>query len=204
MLNDKLRLNVSVNSNTQNYTTTGDGSSFNRGVYSAALVTNPTLPIYKQDVNKDVLSSMPEYDGPWAQPSALVAIANPLSTIETANGRHHRQRTRLNGNVTFQPIESLKFNALLSWDRYYETRGYRETLIISIPQWLIPVTVLPPEVLVRLQTSCLNLPLSIVKFLAFIIFLYWEVMAIRRIYGRIIGCGTGIFLQTSLAGIISL
>ena len=32
MLNDKLRLNVSVNSNTQNYTTTGDGSSFNRGV----------------------------------------------------------------------------------------------------------------------------------------------------------------------------
>lgn len=31
MLNDKLRLNVSVNSNTQNYTTTGDGSSFNRG-----------------------------------------------------------------------------------------------------------------------------------------------------------------------------
>ena len=127
MLNDKLRLNVSVNSNTQNYTTTGDGSSFNRGVYSAALVTNPTLPIYKQDVNKDVLSSMPEYDGPWAQPSALVAIANPLSTIETANGRHHRQRTRLNGNVTFQPIESLKFNALLSWDRYYETRGYRET-----------------------------------------------------------------------------
>lgn len=127
MLNDKLRLNVSVNSNTQNYTTTGDGSSFNRGVYSAALVTNPTLPIYKQDVNKDILSSMPEYDGPWAQPSALVAIANPLSTIETANGRHHRQRTRLNGNVTFQPIESLKFNALLSWDRYYETRGYRET-----------------------------------------------------------------------------
>lgn len=81
MLNDQLRLNVSVNSNTQNYTTTGDGSSFNRGVYSAALVTNPTLPIYKQDVNKDVLSSMPEYDGPWAQPSALVAIANPLSTI---------------------------------------------------------------------------------------------------------------------------
>ena len=77
-------------------------------------------------------------------------------------------------------------------------------LIISIPQWLIPVMVLPPEVLVRLQTSCLNLPLSIVKFLAFIIFLYWEVMAIRRIYGRIIGCGTGIFLQTSLAGIISL
>lgn len=127
MLNDKLRLNVSVNSNTQNYTTTGDGFSFNRGVYSAALVTNPTLPIYKQDVNKDILSSMPEYDGPWAQPSALVAIANPLSTIETANGRHHRQRTRLNGNVTFQPIESLKFNALLSWDRYYETRGYRET-----------------------------------------------------------------------------
>ena len=106
MLNDQLRLNVRVNSNTQNYTTSGDGSSFIRGVYSAALVTNPTLPIYKQDVNKDVLSSMPEYDGPWAQPSALVAIANPLSTIETANGRHHRQRTRLNGNVTFQPIES--------------------------------------------------------------------------------------------------
>ena len=40
MLNDKLRLNVSVNSNTQNYTTTGDGSSFNRGVYRCLLYTS--------------------------------------------------------------------------------------------------------------------------------------------------------------------
>lgn len=127
MFNDKLRLNVSLNSNTQNFTTTGDGTSFNRNIYSAALVTNPTLPIYKKDVDPDVLASMPEYDGPWAQPSALVAIANPLSTIETANGKHHRQRTRLNGNITFQPIESLRFNALLSWDRYNETRGYSES-----------------------------------------------------------------------------
>lgn len=127
MFNDKLRLNMSVNSNTQNYTTTGDGSSFNRGVYSAALVTNPTLPIYKSDVNPDILAAMPEYDGPWAQPSALVAIANPLSSLETANGKHHRQRTRLNANVTYQPIESLKLNALVSWDRFNETRGYRET-----------------------------------------------------------------------------
>lgn len=127
MLNDKLRLNMSVNSNTQNYTTTGDGSSFNRGVYSAALVTNPTLPIYKSDVKSDILASMPEYDGPWAQPSALVAIANPLSSLETANGKHHRQRTRMNANVTYQPIESLKLNALVSWDRFNETRGYRET-----------------------------------------------------------------------------
>lgn len=199
-----MRLNVSVNSNTQNYTTTGDGSSFNRGVYSAALVTNPTLPIYKQDVNKDVLSSMPEYDGPWAQPSALVAIANPLSTIETANGRHHRQRTRLNGNVTFQPIESLKFNALLSWDRYYETRGYRETFDNFNTTVAHSRDGFASRGTCETTDQLFEFTAQYSEVLAFIIFLYWEVMAIRRIYGRIIGCGTGIFLQTSLAGIISL
>lgn len=127
MFDNKLRLNAVIGSNTQNYTTTGDGSSFNRNVYSAALVSNPTLPIWKTDVDPAVLGSMAAYEGPWAQPSALTGIANPLSTIKTANGKHHRQTTRLSGSVTYQPIEQLRFNALLSWNRYNETRGYRES-----------------------------------------------------------------------------
>ncbi len=127
MFNDRLLLNVNLNSNTQTYTTTGDGSSFNAGVYSAALVTNPTLPIYKSDVDPKILASMPAYNGPWAQPPALVAVANPLSTIETANGKNNSQSTRFYGNLSFMPIDALKLNASFSINKWNQTRGYRET-----------------------------------------------------------------------------
>jgi len=126
MFNDKLLLNVNINSNTQDFTTTGDGDSFNRGVYSAALVTNPTLPIYKKDVDPAILASMPAYEGPWAQPPALVAIANPLSTIETANGRHESQQTRFYGNLSYFPISELKLNAGFSYQKYNQTRGFKQ------------------------------------------------------------------------------
>lgn len=126
MFNDKLLLNFNINTSSQRYKTTGDGSSFNRNVYSAALVTNPTLPIYKKDVSPDILNSQASYDGPWAQPPALVAIANPLSSVETANGENVNKRTRMYGNLTYLPIDEVRLNAQFSLDEYNQTRGYKE------------------------------------------------------------------------------
>lgn len=126
MFNDKLLMNININSNSQKYTTTGDGYSFNRGIYNAALVTNPTLPIYKKDVPQNILDTQAPYNGPWAQPPALVAIANPRSTVETANGENKNQRNRIYGNLTFLPINSIRLNALFSTEQFNETRGYKE------------------------------------------------------------------------------
>lgn len=127
MFDDKLNLSVSYNGNNQWYTTTGDGSSFNNGNYNAALVTNPTLPIYKADVLPEVLENQAPYNGIWAQPPALVAIPNPLSLLEEANGQNRNQRNRVYGTITYRPIPALRIHALLSTERMAETRGYRES-----------------------------------------------------------------------------
>ena len=127
MLQDKLKVDVTFNSNNQRYSTTGDGVSFNNGSYNAALVTNPTLPIYQADVLPSVLEQQASYSGIWAQPPALVAIPNPLSLIEEGNGENKNQRNRIYGNITYKPINDLRFNALLSTEKFTETRGYRET-----------------------------------------------------------------------------
>jgi len=137
MFDDKLKLNLNYNSNNQRYTTTvdggaydpatGTGESFSRNIYSAALVSNPTLPVYKREVPDNILALQAPYNGPWAQPSALIGIANPLSSIEEQNGINSSQRNRIYGNITFTPVKSLRFNALLSTERYNQIRGYKES-----------------------------------------------------------------------------
>lgn len=137
MFNDKLKLNLNYNSNNQRYTTTvdggtydpstGTGESFNRGIYNAALISNPTLPVYRKDLSDSILGLQAPYTGPWAQPSALIGIANPLSSIEEQNGINTAQKNRIYGNITFTPTENLRFNALLSTERFNQIRGYKES-----------------------------------------------------------------------------
>ena len=127
MFDGKLRLNLNYLVNNYKYHTTGDGASFNQGVYNAALISNPTLPVYKSQVDTAVLASMPSYDGPWAQPSALVAIANPLSSLREASGVNTSQTTRIYGTLRYDPFRFLAFNASLSTERYNQVRGYMET-----------------------------------------------------------------------------
>src|SRR5690606_1980920 len=52
---------------------------------------------------------------------------NPLARLYESDGRNTEQRTRYNGNITLTPIPGLRLNALFSYSKYNQSRGYAET-----------------------------------------------------------------------------
>lgn len=114
MFNNKLKFNFGVISSQNNFNTTGDGVSFNGYTYRQALIRNPTAPVY--DTN-----------GRWHEEVGQFNYENPLARLYESDGRNASQNTRYNTNVTFLPVKGLKLNALLSYTKYNEIRGYAET-----------------------------------------------------------------------------
>ena len=114
MFDDKLKFNFGIISSQNKYTTTGDGSSFNGYTYRQALIRNPTSPVY-------------DSTGKWFEQTGLFNYENPLSRIYESDGQNTSQNTRYNTNISFTPAHGLKLNALLSYTKYNQTRGYSET-----------------------------------------------------------------------------
>ena len=114
-----LKFNLNTILNRQDYTITVDGdASFNSYAYNMALTANPTAPVKMED-------------GSWCQPKFLgVDIGtweNPVALLKERKGNNDNFTGRIYGNITFMPIASLKFNLLLSWQRYNQTRGYAQS-----------------------------------------------------------------------------
>lgn len=114
MFDNKLKFNVGI-LNTQNrVTTTGDGMSFNGYTYRQALIYNPTAPLRGND-------------GRWFEEPGQFNYENPLARLHESNGRNMSQTSRYNANITYLPFRGLQLNALLSYTKYNQTRGYSET-----------------------------------------------------------------------------
>lgn len=116
---DLVRFNLNAILNSLDYTTTVDGdNSFNSYAYSQALTANPTAP-----------TTMP--DGNWCQPKFLgidmATWENPLALLKERKGVNKNQTSRLYGNITVLPIDGLKLNLLLSYQRYNMTRGFSQS-----------------------------------------------------------------------------
>lgn len=110
MFDDKLKFNFGIIGRNQNYTTTTDQNY----TYRQALLRNPTEPIY-------------DADGNWFERPGNFDYENPLARFYESDGEERSLFNRFNAQITYEPLESLKFNALGSLGRYYQTRGYSET-----------------------------------------------------------------------------
>jgi len=102
MFDDRLRMNVSLNTNRQNYDAGSDyGGSFTQwGGYVNAIQHNPTAPV-KDD------------EGNWFEDPEGYGT-NPVANLEEAIGLTTNRNMRLSGNISFQPVENLNMNLLLA------------------------------------------------------------------------------------------
>ena len=118
-LDRKLKVNINALINSMNYKTTVDGDgSFNAYAYGQALTANPTAPVRMGDRS-------------WCQPKFLgidmATWENPVSLLNERKGENKNLTGRLYGNITLTPVSNLKFNLLLSYQRYNMTRGYYQS-----------------------------------------------------------------------------
>ena len=114
MFNGLLKANINIINTSQDYTTTGDGYSFNGFAYRQALIRNPTSPI------KDSA-------GNWFEQPGIFQYENPLSRIYESDGKNSNQNTRVAGTLTLTPFKDFVISAMGSRTKYNETRGYSET-----------------------------------------------------------------------------
>jgi len=114
MLNDKLKLNVGLLNTSNKYTTTADGGSFNGYTYRQALIFNPTSPIKNAN-------------GSYYEQPGTFNYENPLGRIFESDGENTSQNSRLNAVLTYTPVTGLKLNALTSYNRFNQERGYAES-----------------------------------------------------------------------------
>lgn len=114
MFNGLLKANVNMINTSQDYTTTGDGYSFNGVVYRQAVIRNPTSPV------KDSA-------GNWFEQPGIFVYENPLARIYESDGKNTNQNTRVAGSLTLTPFKELVITALGARTKFNETRGYSET-----------------------------------------------------------------------------
>lgn len=114
MFDDKLLLNFSLIGNQTGYTSTSDGGSFNNYCYRQALIHNPTEAVTNPD-------------GSWNENVGIFEYDNPVARLYEADGNQDITQTRVNANITFNPIQDLSLKALLSYDKIHQYGGYYET-----------------------------------------------------------------------------
>tara|TARA_Y100001935_G_scaffold193913_1_gene162028 strand:- start:48726 stop:51332 length:2607 start_codon:yes stop_codon:yes gene_type:complete len=114
MLDNKVLINVGIMNNRNEYTTTGDGYSFNGYTYRQAIIFNPTSPI------KDS-------EGDWYQQTGNFNYENPLSRLYESDGTNHNEESRVSGTVSYMPSDALTFKAMMSFNKFNQSRGYYET-----------------------------------------------------------------------------
>ncbi len=118
MFDGKLLFNFGFLASNNSYTVTGNGWGsdpypFDAYTYRQALNRNPTEPTKNPD-------------GSWYERPSLYFYDNPLARLYESDGRNTSNSTRINGSVTFRPIEGLNIKALVSQQKYNQLTGYSE------------------------------------------------------------------------------
>jgi TonB-linked SusC/RagA family outer membrane protein len=114
MLNDKLKINLGLLNQTNNFTQTLDGGSFNGYTYRQALIRNPTSPVY-------------DYAGNWFEQTGSFNYENPLSRIFESDGETKNVNSRMNASLVYTPVQGLRLSSLFSYSRLNGNSGYAET-----------------------------------------------------------------------------
>lgn len=114
MFNDKLKFNLGLLNQNNNFTQTQDGGSFNGYTYRQALIRNPTSPVKSQE-------------GTWFEQAGIFNYENPVSRIEESQGKTQSVNTRMNTTITFTPIQDLILKGMFSYSRFNLESGYSET-----------------------------------------------------------------------------
>lgn len=114
MFDDKLKINLMLLNQTNNFTQTQDGGSFNGYTYRQALIRNPTSPIY-------------DYNGNWFEQPGNFNYENPLSRIFESDGGTRNVNSRMNATLIYTPIKGLRLSSLFSYSRLNGNAGYSET-----------------------------------------------------------------------------
>lgn len=113
MLNDKLRLTMSVSGYKQSDFSASDGGSYDNAVYKNAIMYNPTDPI-KDD------------NGEWTEHNKT-DYYNPVALLNEVEGENKGTNLRTFGAIDFSPIKNINIRYLASIDVYNQTRGYYRT-----------------------------------------------------------------------------
>lgn len=114
LFDDKLNASFEILNTHNKYIATGDGYSFNGYTYRQAQIMNPTAPVKEED-------------GTWYEEPGLFQYENPVARLKESDGENKSQFSRLNANLTYNPIEDLTLTGLFSYSKYNQTRGYAET-----------------------------------------------------------------------------
>ncbi|MDR3188448.1 MAG: TonB-dependent receptor [Prevotellaceae bacterium] len=121
LLNDMLKVNMNIlkglHTNTNSNSTNGDQTN----IYRQALIHNPTSPIYNED-------------GTYYEEFSRYLYYNPVSMLNERIGSSEYEWTRMNGNVTLEPLKGWQTNLMVSRNTYngvgsnYETEQYYASL----------------------------------------------------------------------------
>ncbi|MEI3797245.1 MULTISPECIES: TonB-dependent receptor [unclassified Chitinophaga] len=115
MLDDKLKLNIGILNQTNNYTRNNNGdNSFNGWIYRQTVIRNPTEPVRKE--NGDFYEQTGNFD-----------YENPMALLYESDGEAKNVNSRMNATLTYRPINNLKLSALFSYARFNSNKGYAET-----------------------------------------------------------------------------
>ncbi|WP_221887703.1 TonB-dependent receptor [Chitinophaga polysaccharea] len=115
MFNDKLKLNVGILNQTNNYTRNNNGdNSFNGWIYRQTVIRNPTEPVRNE--NGDFYEQTGNFD-----------YENPMALLYESDGEAKNVNSRMNATLTYRPINNLKLSALFSYARFNSNKGYAES-----------------------------------------------------------------------------
>lgn len=115
MFDDKLQLRFGILGKNNQFESTSNAGSFSGYTYRQAILRNPTDPIKNED-------------GSWYENLSKFEYENPLARLHESFGNVKNVDLRMNGNITYNPIEDLTLNAVISYVRNNRNHGYSETL----------------------------------------------------------------------------
>lgn len=115
MLDDKLKINIGLLNQTNNFTRNNNGdNSFNGWIYRQTVIRNPTEPVRNAD-------------GTFYEQTGNFDYENPLALLFESNGESKNVNSRMNATIIYKPIKDLKLSALFSYSRFNRNSGYSET-----------------------------------------------------------------------------
>ena len=115
LFDDKLQLKFGLLGKQNQFASTSNAGSFNGYTYRQAILRNPTDPVKNED-------------GSWYENLSKFEYENPLARLHESYGNVKNLDLRMNGNITYNPIEDLTLNAIVSYVRANRNHGYSETL----------------------------------------------------------------------------
>jgi TonB-linked SusC/RagA family outer membrane protein len=114
MWDDKIKINLGILNQINNFTQNTNGGSFNGWIYRQTVIRNPTEPVRNSD-------------GDFYEQTGNFDYENPLALIYESDGESKNVNSRMNATITYRPIYDLKFSALFSYSRFNGNNGYSES-----------------------------------------------------------------------------